>query len=385
MTIILVRAPYFSVVWTNHIFVTDISRFGARFAGATTLTNRIRTNCQVTMEYMFDGPPEFGATLEVAPGVHWLRMPLPMALDHINLWLIEDGPGWTLIDTGLYSKHSQKIWQQAIDEHLGGRPLRRVIITHFHPDHIGMAGGLVARSGAEFWMTRTEWLYARMLTIDIGDGFTDAMVAHYRRAGGSAGYLAGLKQPGAFFAGLVSEVPRAFRRIGDGEQFEIGGKSWKVVVGNGHSPEHACLLSAELGLLVSGDLVLPKISPHIGVYGDEPDGDPLRDYLDTLARFHELPGDAIVLPSHGEPFVGLHGRLDELILHHEERLVDFTAACAEPATAIEIAHQVFKRNLDAGQLGFAAAETVAHLNYLIAEGRVTRRADEDGVHLYQAC
>ncbi|MDP7343972.1 MAG: MBL fold metallo-hydrolase, partial [Alphaproteobacteria bacterium] len=214
---------------------------------------------------------------------------------------------------------------------------------------------------------------------------TDAMVEHYRRAGGSAEYLARLKQNGPFFPGLVSDVPRGFRRIGDGEEIEIGGKGWKVVVGNGHSPEHACLLSRELGLLVSGDLVLPRISPHIGVYADEPDGDPLRDYLDTLARFHELPGDAIVLPSHGEPFVGLHGRLDELILHHEERLVDFTAACAEPATAIEIAHQVFKRNLDAGQLGFAAAETVAHLNYLIAEGRVTRRADEDGVHLYQAC
>jgi len=336
------------------------------------------------MEYMFDGPPEFGETKEVAPGLHWLRMPLPMTLDHINLWLVEDGPGWTLIDTGLHSGHSKKIWAQVIDERLDGRPLSRVIVTHFHPDHVGMAGWLVDRTGAAFWMPRTEWLYARMLKIDTSDSFTNGMVEYYRRAGGDAEYLARLKERGPFFPGLVSEVPRGIRRIQDGETFEIGGKSWKIVVGNGHSPEHACLLSEELGLFISGDLVLPRISPHIGVYADEPDGDPLRDYLETLERFHALPDDAIVLPSHNEPFRGLHERLDALIQHHADRLEDFTAACAEPVTALYVAKQVFKRRLDSTQLGFAIAETVAHLNYLIVEGRIARHANEDGVNLYQA-
>ena len=336
------------------------------------------------MEYIFDGPPDFGETKEVTPGLYWLRMPLPMALDHINLWLIEDGPGWTLIDTGLYSGLSKKIWTQVIDERLDGRPLNRIICTHFHPDHVGMAGWLVARTGAEFWMPRTEWLYARMLTIDTSDSFTDAMVEYYRRAGGSADYLARLKERGPFFPGLVSDMPRGIRRIRDGEVFAIGENDWKIVVGNGHSPEHACLLSEELGLFVSGDLVLPRISPHIGVYADEPEADPLRDYLDTMERFHVLSDDAIVLPSHNEPFRGLHERLDALTQHHADRLVDFTAACAKPTTALDVAVQVFKRRLDSAQLGFAIAETVAHLNYLIVEQKVVRRENADGVHLYEA-
>ena len=336
------------------------------------------------MDYIFDGPPDFGKTKEVAHGLHWLRMPLPMALDHINLWLVEDGPGWTLIDTGLHSGLSKKIWTQVIDERLDGRPLNRVICTHFHPDHVGMAGWLVARTGAEFWMPRTEWLYARMLTMDTSDSFTDVTVEYYRRAGGSAGYLAHLKERGAFFPGLVSDVPRGIRRICDGEIFAIGENSWKIVVGNGHSPEHACLLSEETGLFVAGDLVLPRISPHIGVYADEPGADPLRDYLDTMERFHALSDDVIVLPSHNEPFRGLHERLDALIQHHADRLVDFTAACTKPATVLNIAVQVFKRRLDSSQLGFAIAETVAHLNYLVVEQKVVRRENQDGVNLYEA-
>jgi glyoxylase-like metal-dependent hydrolase (beta-lactamase superfamily II) len=339
----------------------------------------------MALEYIFDGTPEFGETMEVAPGVHWLRMPLPMALNHINLWLLEDGPGWTLIDTGLYSGLSKKIWTKLLERRLGGRPLRRIIVTHFHPDHVGMAGWLVDNTGAEFWMPRTEWLYARVLTIDDSDGFVDGMVEYYRRAGGSAEYLARLKERGPFFPGIVSDVPRGIRRIRDGESFDIGGTSWKIVVGNGHSPEHACLLSDARGLFIAGDLVLPRISPHVGVYADEPEANPLQDYLDTLSRFHGLPGDALVLPSHNEPFRGLHERLDSLTQHHIDRLEEFVAACASPATAMAVAKQVFKRRLDSTQLGFAAAETVAHLNYLITGGRITRHADADGVYLYQAC
>jgi len=336
------------------------------------------------MEYLFGDAPKPGEAKEIAPGLHWLRMPLPMALDHINLWLIEDGPGWTLIDTGLYSGLSRKLWRSVLDERLDGRPLTRIICTHFHPDHVGMAGWLVEKTGAEFWMAREEWLYARVLSIDTGDHFTDAMVKYYHRAGGSPEYLAKLRERGAFFSGIVSEVPRSIQRIRDGDAIKIDGVGWRVVVGNGHAPEHACLLSEELGLFISGDIVLPRISPHIGVYADEPDGNPLRDYLETLERFRALPNDAIVLPSHNEPFRGLHERLSELQQHHKARLDDFTTACATPATALNVAKQVFARRLDSAQLGFAIAETVAHLNYLIAEQKVSRRADDGGVYLYQS-
>ncbi len=338
---------------------------------------------EVTLEYLFDELPEFGETMEVAPGVHWLRLPLPMALDHINLWLIEDGPGWTLIDTGISSGLTKKMWTQVIEEGLGGRPLQRIIITHFHPDHVGMAGWLVARTGAKFWMPRTEWLYARVLTIDTSDEFTEHMVEHYRRAGGSAEYLAGMKERGPFFPGIVSDVPRSIRRIVDGESFDIGGRSWKTVIGNGHSPEHVCLLSEELGLFISGDLILPRISPHIGVYANEPEGNPIKDYLETLEKFRTLPGNVTVLPSHNEPFRGLHERREWLIEHHLERLEEFVTACAKPSTAIEVAGQVFKRELDSTQMSFAAAETVAHLNYLIIQGRIARHADKNGVNLYR--
>ncbi len=339
----------------------------------------------MALDYLFDDAPEIGELKEVAPGIHWLRMPLPMALNHINLWLIEDGSGWTLIDTGLYSGLSKEIWNKVIDEQLGGRPLKRIIVTHFHPDHVGMAGWLVEKTGAEFWMPRTEWLYARVLTIDTSEIFTDSMVEYYRRAGGDSEYLAKLKERGPFFPGIVSDVPRSIRRIVDGESFPIDDHSWKIVVGNGHSPEHACLQCDALGLFISGDLILPKISPHIGVYADEPNSNPLKDYLETLDQFKTLPGEAIVLPSHNEPFRGLHERRQWLIEHHRGRLEDFTAACATPTNATVIAKQVFKRRLDSSQIGFAIAETVAHLNYLIVEQRVTRLEDKDGVHLYQAC
>jgi len=339
----------------------------------------------MALEYLFDDAPKTGELREVAPGIHWLRMPLPMALNHINLWLIEDGSGWTLIDTGLYNELSKHIWNKVIDEQLQGRPIKRIIVTHFHPDHVGMAGWLIEKTGAEFWMPRTEWLYARVLTIDTSENFTEGMVEYYRRAGGDSEYLAKLKERGPFFSGIVSDVPRSIRRIVDGETFPIGDHSWKIVVGNGHSPEHACLQCDALGLFISGDLILPKISPHIGVYADEPNGNPLKDYLDTLDQFQTLVGEAIVLPSHNEPFRGLHERRQWLIEHHLERLEDFTTACATPTNATVIAKQVFKRHLDLSQIGFAIAETVAHLNYLIVEQRVTRLEDKDGVHLYQAC
>ena len=334
------------------------------------------------LKYLFGEPPESGKIKEIWPGIYWLRMPLPMALNHINLWLLHDYSGWTLVDTGLSSKLSVSLWQKLIDEYIGDRKLKRIIVTHFHPDHVGMAGWLVKNTGADLWMPRTEWLYARLLTLDTTKESASSIVEYYRRAGGSLEYLSKLKERGPLFPGIVSDVPRQMRRIIDGQLIDIDGKTWKVVMGNGHSPEHACLLCESLGCFIAGDLILPRISPHIGVYADEPNGNPLCDYLETLDRFSNLPGSVTVLASHNEPFIGLHERRVSLIQHHLDRLEEFVSACAVPVTAIELASNVFKRSLDSSQLGFAAAETIAHLNYLMAQNKIERSITNDGVYLY---
>jgi len=338
----------------------------------------------LSLEYMFDEIPDFGSRLQVAEGVFWIRMPLPMALDHINLWLLEDGDGWTLIDTGLHTRLSEKLWSKFMEESLDQRPINRIIVTHFHPDHVGMAGWLVERTKADFWMPRTEWLYARLLTSDDSQQFVDSTIEFYRRAGGDSEYLERLKEKGPMFPGMVSDVPLAIRRIVDNEIINIGSENWKIVVGNGHSPEHACLLSDSLGIFICGDLVLPRISPHIGVYADEQDNNPLDDYLNTLKNLHSIQNDVMVLPSHNEPYRGLHYRLDSLSLHHARRLDQFLSACEKPATAIDIARQVFKKRLDSSQLGLAAAETIAHLNHLMFNKKIKRENDKQGVYFYSA-
>ena len=336
------------------------------------------------LEYIFDETPDFGSRLQVADGVFWIRMPLPMALDHINLWLLEDGNGWTLVDTGLYTRLSENIWSKFLEESLDQRPINRIIVTHFHPDHVGMAGWLIERTKAEFWMPRTEWLYARLLTCDNSEQFVDSTIEYYRRAGGDPDYLERLKEKGPMFPGIVSDVPLTIRRIVDNEIITIGSENWKIVVGNGHSPEHACLLSESLSIFICGDLVLPRISPHIGVYADAQDNNPLDDYLNTLQNLHSIPNNVMVLPSHNEPYRGLHQRLDSLSIHHARRLGQFLSACEKPSTATEIARQVFKKHLDSSQLGLAVAETIAHLNYLMFNKKIKRESDKQGVYFYSS-
>ncbi len=338
----------------------------------------------LALEYLFDKTPEVGSRLQVAEGVFWIRMPLPMALDHINLWLLEDGDGWTLIDTGLHTGLSKKIWSKFLEESLERRPINRIIVTHFHPDHVGMAGWLVEKTKAEFWMPGTEWLYARLLTTDNRERFTDSTIDYYRRAGGDREYLERLKEKGPMFPGIVSDVPLASRRIVDNEIITIGAENWKIVMGNGHSPEHACLLNKSRGIFICGDLVLPRISPHIGVYADEPDNNPLEDYLNTLKNLCSISNDVMVLPSHNEPYRGLHQRLDSLGLHHAERLDDFMLACEKPRNAIDIARKVFKKRLDSSQLGLAVAETIAHLNYLMSNNKINRESDKKGIYFYSS-
>lgn len=329
--------------------------------------------------------PAEGRTLEVAPGVRWLRMPLPMAgLDHINLWLLEDNDGWTIVDSGLGTRRIMELWEHIFAHELGGRPVTRLICTHFHPDHLGQAGWIVERTGAELVMTLGEWTFGRMLWLDAPAEVPAQVVDFYRAAGFNSELLETLRRRGyGNFRKGVREVPRSFRRISDGDSLAIGGRRWSVRVGRGHAPEHACLYCPELGVLISGDQILPKISPHIGVYPNEPDADPLRQYLASLDRFRDLPADTLVLPSHKEPFIGPGPRLDGLAAHHRARLDRLTGVLAEPCTAAEIMPSLFRRELTGDSIFLAIAETLSHLNYLMNEGQVARERGGDGADRYR--
>ena len=338
-------------------------------------------------DYAYDDAPGPGEVREVAPGVHWLRMPLPFKLDHINLWLLEDGDedgeGWTIVDTGIARDEVKAAWERVFASHFADRPLQRVMVTHFHPDHLGLAGWLVDRFRVPFWSTREEWTWGRMLSLDNGDAARPAFRRFYHAAGFDAEMLTAAEARAGRYAKAVSPVPAAFRRLAEGDVIGIGGRDWRVIVGEGHSPEHACLYCRELGVLISGDQVLPKISPNVSVWPQEPDADPLALYLASLDKFRGLGPETLVLPSHNLPFRGLEGRLDDLADHHRERLDETLSYCAGPVTGVHVLRQLFKRELDTHQLFFATGEALAHLHTLMGQGKVRRRMGDDGMYLFQ--
>lgn len=336
-----------------------------------------------TLEHPFPAPPLPGTTTLVAPGVRWLRMPLPFALDHINLWLLEDDGGWTIVDSGFgRGEETKTLWDQVLAATLDGRPVKRVIVTHFHPDHMGLAGWLCERFGVELWMSQAEWLTAQLVRQGWAGGDIAKRVQHYRRNGLGADQLEAFMKRGNPYAQNVTPVPVTYRRIMVGDEIAIGDHGWRVIVGQGHAPEHVCLYSPALDVLISGDQVLPKITTNVSVWPDQPDGNPLKLYLDSLAYFQPLPESALVLPSHGLPFYGLHLRLKYLADHHVERLARAAEACAEPRTAAEIIPVLFRRQLDLHQLSFALGEALAHLHYLVGVGQLRREAGPDQVYRF---
>jgi glyoxylase-like metal-dependent hydrolase (beta-lactamase superfamily II) len=315
-------------------------------------------------------PPSGGAA-EVAPGVLWVRLPLPFALDHVNVWLLADRDGWTLVDTGHDDEATRAAWERIEGEVLDGRPIRRVISTHHHPDHVGLSGWMARRWRAELWTTRTEWLYGRAFSLrPLGE--TRVSTREYsQRAGLPAIRLAAVVECCRSYPESVS-LPPSFRRLRAGDELQVGGTRWRVLVGGGHSPEHACLFAPERGVLISGDQVLPHITPNVSIWPSEPEEDPLSEFLRTLDLLRAVPGDPLVLPSHGAPFVGLGRRCEELALHHRARLDAVLAACGRPRTAFEVMRVLFDRPLDPHQTTFAIGEALAHLNHLAAAGLVRR-------------
>ncbi len=332
-----------------------------------------------------ESPPAPGEAKEILPGLRWVRMPLPFPPRHVNLWLLEDEGGWFVVDAGAQTDDAAALWEQVFAAGLDGKPVTRLLVTHFHPDHVGFAGWLAQRwGGVPLLMTRAEWLQARLLRLDAGEDMIAQQVAFARRAGCGEEYQRFLAGRGPLYVRAVLPLPRQHRRIAAGDGLRIGGRSWTVLTGSGHAPEMACLYCAELGVLISADQILPRITPHVGVHATEPDGDPLAEFLASNQRLLTVPPEILVLPSHGDPFYGLHRRIGAIATHHAERLEMLHDACAAaPRTALDAAKVLFTRPLDQRALGAAIAETLAHLNRLLVAGELDREIRGDGVALYQ--
>ncbi len=341
------------------------------------------------LTYPYENPPVDGESIEVAPGVFWIRMPLPFALDHINLWLLRDAKdgivGWTIVDTGYGSSETHALWERHFVETMQSQPVHRIIVTHYHPDHVGCANWLHERTGAPLWMTATEFMSAHAAADDAAgfdrDNSAKLFVSH-GLARVRPDFAAAQATRTAAFKRGVSSVPRQYVRMMDGDDIEIGHRHWHVSTVFGHAPEHAVLFCAADKLLISGDQVLPRISTNVGVWGNQPEANPLKQFLDSFDKFSAMPDDTLILPSHGRVFRGLHTRIAELKQHHQDRLADLLAALAEPKAAADVLGVLFKRSLDDHQLVFAIGEAIAHLHYLWHRGTATRAQDREGVYLF---
>ena len=313
---------------------------------------------------------------------------MPGSLNHINLWILDDGEpgagGVAIVDTGLNIAAAREAWDTLLAGPLAGRTVTRIICTHFHPDHLGLAGWLAERFGVRLWMTRGEWLFGRMLTADIRDAPPAEARAYQRAAGWSEERIEEEAAKGwGRYASMVSPMPVGIVRMQDGDQIRIGTRTWRVVVGSGHSPEHACLVDDEGGLLIAGDQVLPRITSNVSLSLSEPEADPLGEWLASIAKLKLLPDDLLVLPSHGEPFTGLHARLDALAAGHQGRLDALHVHLAEPRRALDCFITLFGRKIDDGSLGLATGEAMAHLRHLEVEGRAISEYRE-GVRYFRA-
>lgn len=327
--------------------------------------------------------PEAGSGLasEIAPGVLWMRMPLAGSLAAINVWALADGETWTIVDTGLANADTIEAWEVAAQCTLAGRRVDRVAVTHFHGDHSGMVGWLHARFGTALWITRLEYMTLRLGAAETPGAPPAATLDFYRRAGLDSGWIEAYRQRFGHMQAVMTPPPAQFRALADGDSLRTGDIEWRVVVGKGHSPEHACLWAPEARLLISGDQVLPRISSNVSVYAIEPAADPLSDWLRTLARIRDIvPDDVLVLPGHGRPFRGLHARIGALIRGHEEGLERLQAMLGEPRRAVDVFPALFRRTPEDGMVrGMATGEALAHLVCLQTRGVAAATPDPDGV------
>lgn len=333
-----------------------------------------------------DRLPDPGHTIEMAPGVHWLRMPLPFALDHINLWLLKDvmdgQEGWTIVDCGVARDEVRDLWESIFENVLQGLPVLRVVVTHMHPDHIGLAQWLCQRWNVQLYISMTDYMTAKLWT-SAGHGSAaggENAVQHFARHGmQDPESLEKIRARSSYYITLVPGVPDQFVRMRGGDTLRVNGVDWQLIAGYGHAPEHLSLFCAEKKVLISGDMVLPRISTNVSVSNYEPLGNPLPAYLNSLDAFQVLPADTLVLPSHGKPFRGLHERIAQQHAHHQERLDEVLDACETPKSTMDIVPIMFRRSLDLHQMTFAMGEALAHLHALYFVGKLERKVHADGI------
>jgi len=338
----------------------------------------------MTIRTPFEDIPAEGEAIEVADGVLWLRLPLPMALDHVNVFAFWDDEGWTIVDTGFASKRGEAMWQALLDGPLGGKPIRRVILTHHHPDHVGMVAWLMER-GAELCTSRTAWLMARMLTLDVQDVPTPEALQFYRRAGMVGDVYEKRKNDRPFnFADIVKPLPQGYTRLVEGQTITFGNRTWDILMGDGHAPEHVTLWSRDDGLVIGGDQLLLSISPNLGVYPNEPDADPVADWITSCEKFQpHARDDQLVLGGHKIPYFGLPKRLEQMISNHHEALDRLLDYLDTPKSAGDSFKPLFKRKIGPAEYGLALVESMAHMNHLHQTGLVSRTLSEDGAYLFQ--
>ena len=337
-----------------------------------------------------DTLPAPGTSLELAPGVRWVRMALPFALDHINLWLLRDRldgrEGWTVVDCCIARDESRAQWQQVFETELQGLPVLRVLVTHMHPDHIGLAQWLCERWSTpqhecRLWISATDYHAAQLASQSTtsfgGEGAARFFATHGLVDPESVELIRGRA---SYYSSLVPGLPPRYRRLQEGDTVAVGGRGWRCISGYGHAPEHISLYCDELGLLVSGDMMLPRISTNVSVHDMEPEADSLTLFLASIDKFRSLPADTLVLPSHGKPFRGLHQRIAQLHAHHRDRLAEVMVACRErPQSAFDVMAILFKRKLDLHQTTFAMGEAIAHLHALWHGGQLRRERDGEGI------
>ena len=340
------------------------------------------------LSYPFgDTVPALGTALDVVAGLRWIRMPLPFALDHINLWLLDDRvdgvDGVAAIDCGASTEPTRAAWEMILNTVLDKQPLVRIVATHCHPDHVGLSGWLADRFDAPFVTSAAEFAFARMMAAALPGVDGPSAIPHFERHGlRDPAMLEQMRSRRNYYPSLVPAVPAAFVRLQDGQRVRIGARDWRVITGFGHSPEHVSLYCAADEVLIAGDMVLPRISTNVSVFAVEPEGNPLQQYLDSCTKFADLPDTTLVLPSHGRPFRGLHTRIAQLRAHHGARLAEVLAACAVPQSAADIVPIMFRRALDAHQLSFALGEALAHLHQLWYAGLLRRINTGDTVRFH---
>lgn len=325
-----------------------------------------------TLMFPFAEPPEPKEMHEVAPGIFWARIPLPFRLNHVNVYLIQDGDGWAIVDTGIANDSTRANWEALLHGPLAGQRVTKVIITHFHPDHIGLAGWLCERFNAPLLTSQTSYLSCKNISLDPGAFDAQSYRYFYQQHGMPEETAASVCTLGHAYLRMVAPLPPTFKRLVAGDHLTLGGRRFEILSGDGHAPEQTMLFSPEGHVLLAADQVLAKITPNISVWAAEPDGDPLGLYLRSLrSLMANLPEDTFVLPGHQLPFVGLHQRGEELVVHHQHRCALITEACRlAPMTVADLVPVLFPRPLDPHELGFAFSETHAHVNHMVAEGEI---------------